>query len=510
MLQSEEMAFMMNMMGTVRTISLGISSPRLTMLVKRNGEQHGQVNQQQQPGASEPLIAENPLHKWVQRYTFPQSTPSSRPLFYNSLWFSHRLINIESVVTGRKSVNPFMVFRWKKRTFAADFSNQAKQNDKMKTMWMMIFFVLPIAGLAYTLWHIWQILPWANVWRWTAVGMGIALFLSMFLGFSGALEKMPLEWATVAYEVGNSAIFVLLYLVMLFLLLDICRWTHLIPGTWLRSNGTMALGILAVMVLLFGYGYWHYNDKQRVILRIKTDKDIATRKGATEEFGKENTKIVLLSDLHLGYHNRRREFARWVDLINAEHPDLVLIGGDIVDISVRPLIEEGVAEEFHRIQAPVYACLGNHEYYSSEPRAREFYRQAGITLLRDSAARIGELCVIGRDDRTNPHRKPLAQLTAQARRQGTLTDSTFTLLLDHQPYHLEEAEKCGIDFQFSGHTHHGQVWPASWVTEALYEDAFGPLTKAKTQYYVSSGMGIWGGKFRIGTRSEYVVLTLEK
>ncbi len=403
-----------------------------------------------------------------------------------------------------------MVFRWKKRTFAADFSNQAKQNDKMKTMWMMIFFVLPIAGLAYTLWHIWQILPWANVWRWTAVGMGIALFLSMFLGFSGALEKMPLEWATVAYEVGNSAIFVLLYLVMLFLLLDICRWTHLIPGTWLRSNGTMALGILAVMVLLFGYGYWHYNDKQRVILRIKTDKDIAIRKETTEEFGKETTKIVLLSDLHLGYHNRRREFARWVNLINAEHPDLVLIGGDIVDISVRPLIEEGVAEEFHRIQAPVYACLGNHEYYSSEPRAREFYRQAGITLLRDSAARIGELCVIGRDDRTNPHRKPLAQLTAQARRQGTLTDSTFTLLLDHQPYHLEEAEKCGIDFQFSGHTHHGQVWPASWVTEALYEDAFGPLTKAKTQYYVSSGMGIWGGKFRIGTRSEYVVLTLEK
>ena len=91
---------------------------------------------------------------------------------------------------------------------------------------------------------------------------------------------------------------------------------------------------------------------------------------------------------------------------------------------------------------------------------------------------------------------------------GVSTQTDFTLLLDHQPYHLEEAERCGIDFQFSGHTHHGQVWPASWVTDALYEDAFGSLRKGGTRYYVSSGMGIWGGKFRIGTRSEYVVLTL--
>ncbi len=31
---------------------------------------------------------------------------------------------------------------------------------------------------------------------------------------------------------------------------------------------------------------------------------------------------------------------------------------------------------------------------------------------------------------------------------------------------------------------------------------------AFTHYYISSGLGIWGGKFRIGTQSEYVVTTL--
>ena len=88
------------------------------------------------------------------------------------------------------------------------------------------------------------------------------------------------------------------------------------------------------------------------------------------------------------------------------------------------------------------------------------------------------------------------------------TAELFTIVLDHEPYHLEEAQQNGIDFQFSGHTHYGQVWPLSWIEDALYEDAFGPLKKGNTQYYVTSGMGIWGAKFRIGTRSEYVVLDL--
>ena len=66
----------------------------------------------------------------------------------------------------------------------------------------------------------------------------------------------------------------------------------------------------------------------------------------------------------------------------------------------------------------------------------------------------------------------------------------------------------GIDFQFSGHTHRGQVWPISWVTDILYEKAWGHYKRGDTQYYVSSGLGIWGPKIRLGTRSEYLVVHL--
>lgn len=363
----------------------------------------------------------------------------------------------------------------------------------MRLMGMILFLVMPIIGLVYVLWHIWQVLPFANPWRWAAVAVGLLFFLSMFNGFTGTIEKMPLNMATVAYEVGNSVIFILFYLVVLFIVLDLCRFAHIVPKSWLFSNGHTALGIIAVMLMVFGYGNFHYYDKARVPIELKTKKAI----------GKKSLKIVLLSDLHLGYHNRRAEFHKWVDRINAEHADLILVGGDIIDISVRPLTEERVAEEFHRLNAPVYACLGNHEYYTGEPKAQQFYKEAGITLLRDSVATAYGISIIGRDDRSNSHRRSLSDLM-----RGVDKAHNLTILLDHQPYHLEEAEKNGIDFQFSGHTHHGQVWPASWITEALYEDAFGPLTKGATQYYVSSGMGIWGGKFRIGTRSEYVVLTV--
>ena len=44
----------------------------------------------------------------------------------------------------------------------------------------------------------------------------------------------------------------------------------------------------------------------------------------------------------------------------------------------------------------------------------------------------------------------------------------------------------------------------------IYEDAFRTIKERELRnYYVSSGIGIWGGKFRIGTRSEYVVADIE-
>ena len=365
----------------------------------------------------------------------------------------------------------------------------------MKTMWMIFFFALPLVAISYIGWHVWCLLPLAKGWKALVVAVMVGCFLLTFANFSRATDGMPMPAAVFCYEVANSSLIILLYLFILFLVLDLGRLVRLVPRTLLYNNGTTAIAITLLMTAIFVYGYLHYMDKYREELTVTTDKPLA-----------KPLKIVMMSDLHLGYHNRRSELARWVDMVNAEQPDVVLIAGDIIDMSMRPIKEQRMFEEFHRLKAPVYACIGNHEYYSGEPEAQQFYQQAGIHLLQDECAQVGDLCIIGRDDRTNQHRKSLDKMMKE--NSWLISHSSFLILLDHQPYNLEEAERAKIDFQFSGHTHHGQVWPISWITESIYEKAHGALEKGTTHYYITSGIGLWGGKFRIGTRSEYVVLNV--
>ena len=357
-------------------------------------------------------------------------------------------------------------------------------------VWMFLFTVVPFLAMAYIGWHVWCLLPLAWGWKLAAVIVMVASFLLMFGGIRRTTDQLPLEWGTAMYETGTSSVFILLYLFILFLVLDLGRLLHLVPRTLLYNNGWTACAIALFMFGLFLYGNLHYKHKYRQELTVQSEKV------------HKPLRLVMLSDLHLGYHNRRDEFHRWVDLINAEHPDLILIAGDIIDGSMRPVVEERMAEEFRRLEAPVYACLGNHEFYSGLPEARQFYRDAGIRLLIDETAVIDScITVIGRDDRTNMRRKPVRELVPSLR-------ETYTIVLDHQPYNLDRTEQAGVDFQLSGHTHRGQVWPISWITDRVYECSWGSHQRGSTRYYISSGIGIWGGKFRIGTQSEYVVATL--
>ena len=296
-----------------------------------------------------------------------------------------------------------------------------------------MFRFLPVIALgciAWTLWCFWRILPFPWWGKGIFAVLYVFAFALLFVNFKSG-DRLPLALATASYEIGTSWLIFFVYAFLLFALLWLGRLVHLVPASFLKDSPAGSGTVLGIICLLLVCGYFHYHHKYREEIDLRTEKPL-----------ERPLTIVMASDLHVGYHNRRDELARWVDLFNAEHPDLVLFGGDIVDRSFRPLREGRYDEEFRRIEAPVYACLGNHEYISGALGAEAFY------------------------------------------------------------------EAAGIDFQFSGHTHHGQIWPGNWITDLMYEKAYGPHRRGATRYYVSSGLGIWGGKFRIGTRSEYVVLHL--
>ena len=347
---------------------------------------------------------------------------------------------------------------------------------------MISALILALAG--YVGWHLWRITP--QGWKWVFLGVFVLWMASMFVGYA-INDRIPMGAASVLYEVGNTWLITFLYLLLIFIVADMAALCHILPKSFLKDSidglGTV-VGLVAVILTLGGIHYHHkYREEQSITTTKQLEKPLT---------------IVLASDLHIGYHNRKPELSRWVDMINAEKPDLVLFGGDVIDLSLRPVMEGNFAEEFHRVEAPMMAVLGNHEFYSDVERAEQFFKDAGILLLRDSVVHFKGVDVIGRNDRTSPERADLADLT-----NGL---DGFTIVLDHQPYHLEEAEAAGIDFQFSGHTHRGQVWPLSWITDAMYEKGWGPHQRGNTRYYVSSGLGIWGAKIRVGTRSEYLVL----
>jgi predicted MPP superfamily phosphohydrolase len=317
--------------------------------------------------------------------------------------------------------------------------------------------------------------------------------LSMLIG-----DYLPQAVASFMYRTGSSWIIIFLYLLLAVALIDIIRLTHLFPfakifsGSWI---GFIALSSLVVLCCTFGY--INYRNKKKVELALTLDKKAGE--------GVNSLKIVAISDLHLGYGIGKKEFESWLPLINDENPDIVLIAGDLVDSNTHPLFAYNFAESVKKIRARygIYAVLGNHEYIGNAVKSAAFFRQAGITLLQDSVSLIDDsFYLIGRDDRSNPKRKSIEELIARADKTKPL------IMLDHQPVNLEETERNHIDLQLSGHTHKGQVWPLSWVVNSLFEHAYGYLKKGDTHIYVTSGLGIWGGKFRIGSRSEYVVIHL--
>ena len=236
------------------------------------------------------------------------------------------------------------------------------------------------------------------------------------------------------------------------------------------------------------------------VIRIKKIQIQIPKKSAKLD----HINIVALSDLHLGIIMNRIQLKRVIKKINALQPDIVLIAGDIIDESLAPVIWKDLGKMFLEIKSRygVYAVTGNHEFIGGAESAVEYISRYGVKFLRDEVVLIdNSLYIIGREDRdvnrfTKIRRKQISELMISA-------DSSFpTILLDHQPFDLNETVKNRIDLQISGHTHHGQMFPFNLITKKIFEVSKGYKKIGDTQFYVSSGVGTWGPPVRIGSKAE--------
>jgi predicted MPP superfamily phosphohydrolase len=366
------------------------------------------------------------------------------------------------------------------------------------------FFLIALAILfsinGYVMLRGWQALPSASVLRPVFLVTMIVLFVAMISGMIFG-NAMPSGLGKAVSFIGFSYIIFFTYLLLSFLLVDILRIGNLLVHVPLPIMANFRLWMmtatLGITVLAMIVGNYKFNHPKTVILNLSTDNPTQNKE----------LKIVSVSDLHLGVSIDKKRLQGYVKMINDQHPDIVLLAGDISDRSMIPVINQNMLEEFRSIKTKfgVYAINGNHEHYAETPTATaDYLKEAGIIFLRDSACLVdSSFYIVGRDDRTNLNRKTLKDLV-----QGL--DSKYPrILMDHQPYQLEEAENNKIDYQISGHTHNGQFFPGNLFVKGMYELGYGYLKKGKTHYYVSSGLGLWGPQYRIGTESEMVVVNLK-
>ena len=226
--------------------------------------------------------------------------------------------------------------------------------------------------------------------------------------------------------------------------------------------------------------------------------------------------VVMVSDLHLGLVNGRKQLRRWVKEINELKPDLLLLAGDVFDDNPQPVERKRLGELLNGIQPPLgkYAIAGNHELIGDFHRAEAYLQQHDIEVLADRAVLIDSLfCLAGRMDRSVSRRRIVTDsFPARAELDQLIRpykEDYPVVLLDHQPLGLDEAVLSGVALQLSGHTHRGQMWPFNYITEAMYECDHGMVRKENTTFIVSSGLGTWGPPIRLGSRSEIVLIRLK-
>ena len=349
----------------------------------------------------------------------------------------------------------------------------------------------------------WQALPASAICKILYIVLFVILFSSLILSMLGR-HTLPFGAQKILYTIGTSWLAWMLYLTIFLLLTDIVHllnhFFHFLPDS-IGNNSKLfhqiqVIGGITIVLALTTIGYFRFSCPEVEKIEIQVSKTAGERK---------HLRVVAISDVHLGITVDNKRLAKYVQLINDQKPDVVVIAGDVVDNNPRLMINRRMYEELSQIDAPlgVYACLGNHEYIGGIEESLDFYAKSKINLLIDEVAQVdSSFWIIGRDDRSNHRRKKLSELVSQADSRQPL------IVLDHQPYNLEQAEENGIDLQFSGHTHNGQLWPASLLVNKLYEVGHGFKQKGNTSVYVSSGLALWGPPFRIGTQSELVVFEI--
>lgn len=340
----------------------------------------------------------------------------------------------------------------------------------------------------------------------TVVATGYISFLS-----SVWLEKTNFQFLAALFKaIGSYWLAYMVYIILFLVLIDILRITGYLIGynpRIISQNIVLFKAICLYSIIIISSLFIIVGIKNATNTRIRKVSINLPRKNSTLT----HLKIMFVSDIHMGATIGQKDVERIVIAAQEIKPDIILLGGDILDSDVKQAISNNSGKPLKKLDVPlnVYAITGNHEYLGGNvEKAVKYVEGLNVRFIRDRVININnQFYLAGREDKdkemlTGVKRADLKSILDQA------SNKLPVILLDHQPFNLEDASHLGVDLQLSGHTHNGQMWPLNYITNAVFEKGWGYTKQEDTHYYISCGFGAWGPKIKIGSSSEIVIINI--
>lgn len=242
----------------------------------------------------------------------------------------------------------------------------------MKVAFFISALLIFLSANFYVAHRLYQLIPENLLMRITFIIIITVCAGALFVFFP-LYKSLSLTVGGLLYQIGTAWIIAFAYFLLLFIIIDLLKVSnnifHFIDKDLVRSlthqNYITFISIVGFVVVLLFAGNINYHNKRRV------HYDIETTKLSSD---KERVRVVAISDLHLGHSIGAKELTKWVQMINVEKPDIVVIGGDLIDNNTQVVFNMGLEKILRELNAPlgVYACLGNHEYISEKKKAFAF------------------------------------------------------------------------------------------------------------------------------------------
>lgn len=236
------------------------------------------------------------------------------------------------------------------------------------------------------------------------------------------------------------------------------------------------------LVFTIGYlgsGWYLAHHVWETDYQIQTDKEVGS------------LRVAVFADSHVGTTFHGEGFAEHMKTIEEQHPDVVLIVGDFVDDDTTKEDMIACCKALGELDTTygVYYVFGNHDKGYYPPEYRGYDGNDLIVELEKNQVHV-------------------------LQDEVELIADKFSIVLDHQPQDYAAQQNVNVDLVLSGHTHGGQLFPLMTIenlTKMTPDDrVYGYEQRENTNFIVTSGISDWAIKFKMGCKSEYLMIDIER